>query len=511
MKKMTSFAGMLAMAAILTVGFSACSNEEILDNTVQPTEPQKIHVTVGAGLGDAETRSEVATSTNSETGKTIRTLKFTEGDRLYVEGDLPDDKYRMTGYLTLVSGAGTTTATFSGNLTVWKKEGDAYTEDKSYKLTNRDNPMLEYGTNEVTATLIHKDAISGAISIDNNTKLCSFNYGKCLVTGQTDNAKKLMETGIHVRGTYDATNGSFALSCGDPVFNCNFTIAGLTYRKFYYVRVVKGDNNTTYDQTVISDANGYVNFAITTGLKGNGNWKIQLSQDSHFYNYEILPTYERPIGNKTLGAKVYNVGNYTAPDPGTEPEPTLNPTKDVVSLSQVTSAFVGNIVGSDGKVYPPNTDFTSPTYVRVKKAAMIGYVSSTGHGLAIELNSSPAKKELLLAQDYSPSNDVSGYTWRLPTLADWQNMVNGCGGAEGFRSKYNATGVSFYLDGTVTQYWTNDYYDTDAHEVSGIWVEGKRYYRYVEFRVGSSNTISFYDDTSLNEKEKLYTLDCFEF
>ena len=137
-------------------------------------------------------------------------------------------------------------------------------------------------------------------------------------------------------------------------------------------------------------------------------------------------------------------------------------------LSQVTSAFVGNIVGSDGKVYPPNTDFTSPTFVGVKKAAMIGYVSSTGHGLAIQLYSSPTVDNwynYVILYDYLNDPGIScvtGYSWRIPSLEEWQNMVTGCGGAQGFITKYDATGVTLPLSNTSsdqrgpTRFWASD-------------------------------------------------------
>lgn len=478
---------MLAIAAILTACFSACSNEEILDNTVQPTQPQKIHVTVGAGLGDAETRSKVDYDATAKT----RTLKFTACDQLYIVGDI-DATHRMGGYLTLTSGAGTTSATFSGDLTVWVKPGNfAYEEDNTYTLQNPNNPMLEYGSNEVKATLIHKDAISGSITIDDNTKLCSFNYSKCLVTGQSDNASELMKSGIYVHGTYNATTESFSLSCGDPIFNCNFTIDGLTHGTAYYVRLEKDNKKITYDQAVTADANGYVHFACTTDLSGSGNWTIKLCADNKFITIDFQ-IYERPIGDKEIRAKVYNVGKAPDPnpDPDPTPDPTLDPTKDVVSLSQVTSAFIGNIVGSDGLVYPPNA--TMPD--GVSKAAMVCYVSSTGHGLAIELNSDPSKSRSNLPAD------ISGGSWRLPSMEDWQNMVNGCAGSilntvDGgpFLSKYNATGVSFKATGKniynhnqdICFYWTSDTFYPDPMNPDPGKI--KTYYIYFyrkEFRSG---------------------------
>ena len=422
--------------AIIVMALSACSKE--LSITVEPRQP--IHVTVGAGIGDAAplTRSQV------EKVGTTRTLKFTEGDKLYVVGDI-DATYRMGGYLDLVSGAGTTSATFSGDLTVWEKKvtsllsGETvvtYNDANDYDIQNTDDPMKEYGTNEVTATLVPRDAISDAIVIGMD-KLCNFNYTKCLVTGQSDNAGKLMETGIYVRGTYDATTESFPLACDDPVFNCNFTIIGLAANTTYYVSVVKDSESTQYkQQQVTSDADGYVHFACTTE-SGSSDWSIQLLT-SLFGNSTI---YERPIGNKTLGAKVYNVGDYDYTASG---------------LSGVTSASVGSIVGSDGNIYSP--DATMPD--GVSKAAMICYVSRTGHGLAIELNSNPTEQ---FRPPYPYPAAITGGSWHTPSLDEWQKMVEGCGGAFDFPEKYNATGVTFKSQfinehniSKPCSYWTSD-------------------------------------------------------
>lgn len=94
------------MAAVVAGLTTACTGEDsaldtplVPEQPVEPTEPQKIHVTVSAGIGDgdAQTRSEVTKE------GTTRTLKFTEGDRLYIVGDI-DETHRMGGYLDLVDG-----------------------------------------------------------------------------------------------------------------------------------------------------------------------------------------------------------------------------------------------------------------------------------------------------------------------------------------------------------------------------------------------------------------------
>ena len=425
--------------AVIVLALSACTKE--ISITVEPRQP--IHVTVGAGIGDAnpQTRSQV------EKDGTTRTLKFTDGDRLYIVGNI-DDTHRMGGYLDLTSGEGTTSATFAGDLTVWVTSDDfQYSADNTYMLQHPDNPMLEYGENLVEATLIHQDAIPDAISIDKWTQLCSFHfYKKNLVTGESDNASKLMETALIVQGLYDATTDGFSLFCVDPIINCNFTIDGLTPGTAYYVCVEKDNKNTTYDQTVTADANGYVNFACTTGLYGRGNWTIKLCTNKVFSTFAGASIYERPIGNKTLGAKVYNVGNYTAPDPDPDPG---------ISLSNVTSAHIGWIGGNDGKAYSSKTALPSG----VSAVAMICMLDNAHNGLAIELNVGSNNITWDLAKSYAKSKfPVAGFKWRLPSNDEWTSIVAGCGGAAGFISKFKAAGVNINEE---KQYWTSSEFDSN--------------------------------------------------
>lgn len=514
MKKIISFVGMLTIAAILMAGFTACSADDATENIEQPTEPYKIHVTVGAGLGDDETRSEVVLGTNSETGKTTRTLTFTEGDRLYIHGeaelldreDIFTNIFCIAGYLDLYSGAGTTRATFSGDLTVWKKIDGSYINTSAYFGNDLDHFASEGSLN---STLIHKDAKSDAFPIDD--KECRFDYTYSLVTGESDNVKKLMETAIHVSGPYDMDKSSFKLACGDPIFNCNFTVEGLSPNTEYYVRIVKDGNLATYNQKVTTDDRCYVHFACTTNLSGEGNWQVQLCTDADF-NSSI---FVRPIGTKNLGAKVYNVGNAPTPDPGDDP----NPATDVISLSAVTSAFIGYVIGTDGQVYPP--DYTMPD--GVGKAAMICYVPSTGNGLAIELNSNPT--ECSFDNRTMPSG-IYGGSWRTPSRNDWSNMVTNCGGSVGgsvsgsvseFRDKYNATGVEFKTVYTgdrwgygVQQeldvyYWTSESYNKSEADSYGS--EGQYAY-YVDI---SSGNLDFGSEYLGNHSGGTFHLACFEF
>ena len=131
--------GWLVVAAALTMAVTGCSSDnelvESIEPAVVPQAQQKVHITVGAGLGEL-TRSAVEETVNE--GRTTRTLKFTEGDKLYVRAvierahddnydapDDPDDVHDskiMAGFLTIdpatISADGKI-AQFTGDLDVY--------------------------------------------------------------------------------------------------------------------------------------------------------------------------------------------------------------------------------------------------------------------------------------------------------------------------------------------------------------------------------------------------------
>ena len=99
-----AFVSMLAIAVVLVMTTTAsCSSENDLvetPNVEQPTVTQKskVHVTVGAGISDAMTRSVVDKSETDANGKPIRKLKFTAGDKLYVYAKYGFVHVRNEGY-----------------------------------------------------------------------------------------------------------------------------------------------------------------------------------------------------------------------------------------------------------------------------------------------------------------------------------------------------------------------------------------------------------------------------
>lgn len=157
---------------------------------------------------------------------------------------------------------------------------------------------------------------------------------------------------------------------------------------------------------------------------------------------------------------------------------TLTMTKLVVGRA-LTSAVVGDIVGSDGKAYAAADKDNLPSGVTaVAMVAYLGSASDCTNGLAIALenvssnslswNNSSSKNGGKTAAEWcnawNTSKPITGGTWRLPTIIDWQYMLIGCGAsgtAEAEPSKYmNYDGLTACLTAaggaTLTSfYWSS--------------------------------------------------------
>ena len=166
---------------------------------------------------------------------------------------------------------------------------------------------------------------------------------------------------------------------------------------------------------------------------------------------------------------------------GTPMTVTYNGTKKVIGFKAakkapteghaLSASAVGEIVGSDGKAYAVEDKDDLPSGVTA--VAMVAYKSGS-NGLAIQLNSNPVSKNWADAKTYPEGlTAVSGGTWRLPSMADWQNMfvscaVSGDAGAStfmnpiaGFSAKIAATGITWL----PYNYWSSTESDAGAWNV----------------------------------------------
>ena len=280
--------GWLVMAAALS--FTACSSEDNLTQeptTQQPTETAtNIHVSVGAGIDNAATRSTVDYNSSTKT----RTLKFTVGDKLYIYRDiLGDGTLRLTGELTMKDGTladDGLSATFEGDLRICDQLG----QEAPYDFGNGD-PLT--GS---TAYLLHEDLAAGLYTILSNGSVM-LNMGGMAA----DDVVTLMTTALVVTGQY---NGSaYQLSTTDtpaPILNC--TIAGLTASQTYGFKLYKDGKNAVYVEHD-TDASGTATFAFASLESGTGHWTLEVKQSG-----AVVSSID--LGNRELTSKVYNISRY---------------------------------------------------------------------------------------------------------------------------------------------------------------------------------------------------------
>ena len=285
MKKLRNAMSWLAVTAVLTIVFIACSDEFVVDEQAGVLPIKTVYVTVGADIGsDGTTRSSIDYNSG------VRTLKFTEGDRLFVRGDLATSTGSdiVAGYLNIdvstISDEGTN-ASFSGELT-----GD---------FTHPDNPLGD--CSNVTATLVHRDA---GDAFEQNVEYKTGRYNKDILA--TDVAT-LMTSCLTVTGNYDNSTRSFSLNAvsEQPILNCTFT--GLAPHAAYSVTYYFGESS--YDQysrhlysTVTADDNGKVTFACFGQSPNDYYHVLCFINTAAQWEWELVN-----LGHKRLDNKVYNI------------------------------------------------------------------------------------------------------------------------------------------------------------------------------------------------------------
>ena len=130
---------------------------------------------------------------------------------------------------------------------------------------------------------------------------------------------------------------------------------------------------------------------------------------------------------------------------------TLEELPAIAEAGKLKMATVGDVIKDDGKFYAAGTSGA------VAMIAYLGDGSDCDHGLAIQLNASPASMDWSAACSYSSYPSITGNlgTWRLPSKADWQNMFVGCAKSgdagvsdnmnpiAGFKEKIGATGITW--------------------------------------------------------------------
>ena len=140
------------------------------------------------------------------------------------------------------------------------------------------------------------------------------------------------------------------------------------------------------------------------------------------------------------------------------------------TLSEATLEDIGKIAGADGNIY--DTKAAAEAVATGNAVAMIAYVGSASdctHGLAIALaDESGTKTWSEAGAAFSGKTAVTGGTWRLPSIKDWQYMFIGCGASGSYSDSPSAMSYSELAtklttaNGTALQtdyYWSSTEYD----------------------------------------------------
>ena len=423
--------GWLVMAAALTITTTACSSDDMLAGNSEPAvvaqAPQKVHITVGAGV-DISGKTRSAVSYNSETKE--HTLKFTEGDKLYVRAAIEqehDDKYDdpenpddmhdtkiMAGFLTIdpasISADGKS-AQFTGDLDIyvgtlepvyeqiWVVDEDGYWEgddwiDEQGHYENGDITSYNLVYNPGTHTFTTADPLAECVytyanlahagseaeyTVDDNYKV--FDYGLCVASS----VNELMTSSYSVAGNYDPDSHSFGLQASwyKAILNC--TISGLTPDASYNV-ILNYANTEDYDY--YEDYEG----KVSADGEGKATFAIQAPTDDYYYQLGLSNIADRKVvtlGRKTLEAKVYNV-KATATDyvfPAGEP------------IISGTAAWL-----RDGEWYDIDED---PADVTIS-GSFTGYYFDINYGGTVSLNNVTASYDNnYIIHNYSGEHDLT--------------------------------------------------------------------------------------------------------
>ena len=148
-------------------------------------------------------------------------------------------------------------------------------------------------------------------------------------------------------------------------------------------------------------------------------------------------------------------------------------------LANATTEDLGKVVGADGNIYANKAAAEAvATGNAVAMIAYVGTASDCAHGLAIALADESGTKDFGAAGTAcSGKAAVTGGTWRLPSIKDWQYMFIGCGASGSYSdnpSSMSYSGLASKLttaQGDALQpgyYWSSTEYfpGTDAWDVS---------------------------------------------
>ena len=429
MKKNRLF--MMAGALCAALGLGSCSNE--MDEVAVPAEGATRTVTLTVSLPDrgADTRTAYAPD-----GAGLK-MTWAEGDKLTA---VYDRNFAKSTTFTLTSGAGTATATFTGDLPADVAEGDPV----SFFYPKFKTEVIDGETHYICPDYTAQDGtLAGLSKVDGFYFKATYSDGKLSVNSSS--------TYRYTSFLHFAKDTKVASTGGTATFTISGASGGYDYSAG---KIIEGD-------IVVS---------------GNVNSDGTLAADVYiaFEPYDpVLPTLTITIGTEE---KVYSLDrNFVA-----------DRMYNISDMSKLTEIKVGMVIGSDGKYYANKA--TAEAVEGVTAEAMIAYVGTeaegAAHGLAIALEDASSgtvtwDNAASTVSTWADDHKVTGGTWRLPSAHDWQRMFIGCGSTStyvseltkdndgmefsygDFRTKLTAAGGES-ADVQSYRYWSSTEYDSDS-------------------------------------------------
>lgn len=397
-------------AALMT---TACSNDDnVNESPAQQSTVKTIPYSVTVNDG-ATTRATVDSDN--------KTLKFAAGDKLYITGT------NIKGVLDIQSGATTTSATFSGDLTY---TGDAPAADL-----------------ELTATLVSAQQTDGSeITVNATTGAVTVNYP---TTAYCADVATAVQKYSNLTGTSTYSAKSFSLAQQTAFLNFEITFEDGTATGTSLSAVVNNNSSNICTANVTT---------TTESTKVVAKFVLPVAKGTTLSSAKVTMGDKAAISfgaSQTLDGKVYNVKKSQAA---------------ATAGHALSASVVGEIVGSDGLAYALSYKGNLPTGVTA--AGMVAYKSGS-NGLVIALadeastmNWSTANGTTTGAAAHTPT--VTGQTWKLPILAEWQRMFIANGGNQNSYTGLNTTLAAAGGDSSKLQEYSS-YWSSSKGGVNYAW------------------------------------------
>ena len=389
------------LAALLMAGaaFAACSSddnivEEQPANPTQHTYTMTIEATKG---GDAATTRALALDGNTlnatwQTTDKVAVYNYTQ-------------QAALGGYLSPQSDGAS--ATLTGSLTGSVKEGNIVFlrwPSVNANYTGQDGTLetiaqrYDYTTGIAKVTSVDGTTIGAEDSSHSGDPVLFTNNQAIVKFTLTDKA-----TDAPIRAT------QLTIDAKDS--QGSSLIQSLTYPDTYTLGPITINRTTPTDNVVYA----------ALPFSGQANFTFALTATDGTHNY----TYEK-AGVTMLNGRYYEVK--------------VKMTRDTypIALNEVTSDYLGSVVTTDGSVYATVADASAASKTA---AGMIAYVSGIGQGLAIALADEAGTMNwntaITKAAAHTPA--VTGYSWKLPTKEEWNQMFSANGGSETSYAGLNTT------------------------------------------------------------------------